>query len=95
MTEEIKSKSVRIDARLVAGMSKEDRDMFLISFGNCKITREILSEHLTKEIDRVIIESESIKIYESPNALATLADLQGYRRALRFCQKLINPEDSK
>lgn len=87
------AQNTRINAKILAGLKGEDKDNFLKSFSSSKDVREILAKHLTNRLESVIIESESIKIYDSPNALSLLADLQGYRRALRETIKLILPEE--
>lgn len=53
-----------------------------------------MAKVLTDELDRVILQSESQEVLRSPNALALLSDLNGYRRALRFSRSLLqNSQD--
>ncbi len=81
--------TTRFDRRLIQGLDEAGVQDFAVRWRSSRTVREQVVGVLTKELDRVILQSESGEALSSPNALATLADLHGYRRALRFTIKLL------
>lgn len=77
---------------MTRGQSKEDVALIQSMMANSKTIRNLLRKVLTQELDSAIVKSESIVLGESPELLPKLADLQGYRRALRFAIATITPD---
>lgn len=80
----------RLDSRLIRGMSQTEAEEFGVRWRSSQIVRKAICGVLTKELESAIIESESGKNLDSPNALAVYADQLAYRRALRFALKLLD-----
>lgn len=82
---------MKLDQRLIRG--EEDKELFLSQFKNCKDVRNKIAKVLTAELESVILSGESENNYDCPNALAKIADNNGYKRALRSVIKLLAPEE--
>lgn len=80
------SKSIRLPASLQPAMPMEE---FIGRYENCSTIRELLAEHLTKCIERAILESESKMFLDSPNYTAAVSDNLGFRRGLRQALSLL------
>lgn len=89
------SSPIRLDTRLIRGMSEEGVGELLARFKNAAIVRECVVKVLTKELDHAIIKSESEEVLDSPNALAVLSRLAGKREALRDCIRLLTHTDKE
>ena len=79
----------RFEARLVAGLDDDALAEFASRWRNSAAVRKAVVEVLTKDLDRAILLSESPDSLNSPNPLAVLSDLHGYRRGLRAAIKLL------
>lgn len=83
----------RFDHRLIAGLTEDEVGEFAGRWKNASLVRQAAAQVLTKELERVILLSESPENVNSPNPLAVLADLHGYRRGLRTAIKLLTNQD--
>jgi hypothetical protein len=85
---------LRLNQKLRRAVGETDAEEFITRMQNCSMVRAVIAQVLTDELERVILQSESPASLDSPNALALLADLHGYRRALRFARSLLqNSQD--
>ena len=84
-----KQPAIRFDHQLIAGMDDDQLGEFYDRWKQAVLVRAKLVEVLTKDLDRAILLSESPENVNSPNPLAVLADLHGYRRGLRAAIKLL------
>lgn len=85
----------RLDSRLSRGLDEQQVVELIERFRNSLLVRQAIAGVLTKSLDHAILQSESRETFESPNALAVLSDLMGYRRGLREAISLIlNQEQS-
>lgn len=85
---------VRFDRRLLVGLDEDGVQELAIRFKSSQQVRDAIKGALTKEIDSAILCSESREVLNSPNALASLADLHGYRRGLRLAVKLLTNQET-
>lgn len=83
---------MKLPSELVRGQSSEDVALIRSMMSNSKTIRNLLRKVLTQELESVIVKSEAIVLGDSPELLPKLADLQGYRRALRFAIATITPD---
>lgn len=81
----------KFDRRLLP--ADGDAEDFATRFREASVLRTAIADLLTKEIQHGIIQSEAKEVLDSPNALAVLADLHGYRRGLRFALKLLTNQE--
>jgi hypothetical protein len=86
---------LRLNQKLRRAIGETEPEEFIQRLQNCSLVRGVIAQVLTDELERVILQSESPEVLDSPNALAVVADLHGYRRALRFARSLIqNSQDT-
>lgn len=86
-------KPLRFDRRLIAGLDDDGIGEFGDRWQGATEVRRSVAGALTKSLDSAILQSESREVFDSPNALAALADLAGYRRGLREAIKLLSNQD--
>ncbi len=82
-------KKYRLDSRLSRGLDEQQVAELVERFRNSLHVRQAIAGVLTNALDHAILQSESRETFESPNALAVLSDLMGYRRGLREALSLI------
>lgn len=89
------SKTVRLPLEITRGKTREEVVELSDLYKNAKIIRELLAGVLTSEVESAILRTESREILNCPNALASIADLHGYRRGLRFALGLLTNLEPK
>ena len=92
---ESKGPAVRFDRRLLTGLDEQGVADLHARWNNSRHIRELLARALTKSLDSAILQSESSEVLASPNALAVLSDLNGYRRACREAIRLLTNQDEQ
>lgn len=85
--------NTRLDSRLTRGLPPEKVAQVENLYNNSSEIREMLAEVLTNELNSAILLADSPKFWDSPNALAEIADQAGYRRGLRTALKLLTSRD--
>lgn len=92
-SQDSKAEPIRFDRRLLTGLTDDEVAEFAGRWKNGVHVRKAVVQVLTNELERAILLSESPENLNSPNPLAVLADLHGYRRGLRAAIKLLTNQD--